>query len=54
METKRFILVMPEALHRQVKINAALEGKTMTDFINDAIREKIEAESAREQQRAAK
>ena len=54
METKRFILVMPEALHRQVKINAALEGKTMTDFINDAIREKVKAENARKQQRAAK
>lgn len=40
-ETKKFILTMPENLHKQVKITATLNNDTMTDFINTAIREKL-------------
>jgi len=40
-ETKKFILAMPENLHKEVKIVATLNNNTMTDFINAAIREKL-------------
>jgi hypothetical protein len=42
--TKRFILAMDPEVHKQVKILSMLQGTTMTDFMNEAIQEKLERE----------
>lgn len=41
---KRFILSMPEVLHKQVKTIAALESVSMNNFIVEAIQDKIKKE----------
>ena len=33
---------MPDALFRQAKAKAALQGKSMKQFVNDAVRDKVE------------
>ncbi|MBO8161078.1 MAG: toxin-antitoxin system HicB family antitoxin [Thermosipho sp. (in: Bacteria)] len=37
----KFLLTLPKELHQQVKSKSALEGKSMNDFILEAIKEKL-------------
>lgn len=36
MNTKKYPLDMPAALHRVIKVEAAKTGKTMSEIINEA------------------
>lgn len=39
-----FMLKMPVKLHKALKIYAVMNGITMTEFIIDAVKEKLERE----------
>lgn len=39
-----FLARLTKELHLQIKVKAATQGKTMNDWINEAIKEKLERE----------
>lgn len=41
---KEYLLKLPKELHTQIKIMSVLQGKTMMEFMIEAIKEKIERE----------
>lgn len=44
---QQFIVNMPKELHAKIKFTAFKKGDTMTKFIIEAIREKLERESVK-------
>lgn len=44
MTKKDYLLRIPEGLHKELKINSVIAGKTMLDFILEAIEEKLQNE----------
>lgn len=45
MSKKNFMLVLPEELHKQLKVISVVNGVYMTDYIIEAIKEKMSKES---------
>lgn len=45
MERKDYLLRLPEDLHKDLKVASVITGKTMLDFILEAIREKLQNEN---------
>ena len=43
-DKKRLNIVISASLHRDLKVEAARSGKTLQDFVSEAITEKIEKE----------
>ncbi len=41
-ETKRLNIVISASIHRDLKVEAAKSGKTLQDFVSEAITEKLE------------
>lgn len=39
---QNFMLKIPVDLHRKIKIFSAISGTTMTDFILEAVKEKVD------------
>lgn len=41
-ETKRLNIIISASIHRDLKVEAARSGKTLQDFVSEAITEKLE------------
>ena len=46
-ETKRLNIPIEAELHRQIKVKVAEQGKTVAQFVREALAEKLEKENAK-------
>ena len=48
-ETKRLNVVISTDLHRELKVEAAKSGKTIAQFVAEAIAQKVESDKAKQE-----